>query len=655
MSNALDKLRTKRANANLPPIEPNTETAPQGNYFGNLLRTGAGQGLLLGLGDELEASFRTAASVFTDNPLDYKEIRDEVRKEIKRFQTDNPGVAITSEIVGGLVPTVAAMVTGVGAPAGAANATRLAGLASRVMRAAPVGGAAGYGYSESESLGGQALDAGTGAITAVAASEALRAVAVGAGAGIQATQTALRNKFGNDYAGKVTEFLNKLRKRTGKTIDETVDDVRNGGVMAEDDALPASLRGIASEGGEAAGDLKLAAKARVDQTMAQAREEVRNALAPGVTGTNVAVAQKRANQELKDYQGDEYGRIYGEAGKLAEPVKQKMFGQLRVNTRLRRSMEELYEAEAGNNPNLKPLFGDVVDPKTGKTSFEFIREPTLKDAEQVRRILKEMESNKYAGANPSSAIAEELGKSERDLRIPLDRASPRLAVNRENYSAREAFNAAFKLGKQSQGASNDDLGNILDDLNPDEIKAFRAGYYQTVKRALSDRKGSFPAQAGGLDRSKSGPNEIMKTILPEESADSVIASLGRAGRAQQNNAKIKPANDSMTQFVEEATNEMGTVGKVAAVSEAVSMPSPGNVSRAAAAIIPENLGLNEQQKQTVVKILFSEDPDLVRAALTDETAFGVLNKKVVAIAKSLVQASDNIVKRQVPAGLVENF
>ena len=655
MSNALDKLRTKRANANLPPIEPNTETAPQGNYFGNLLRTGAGQGLLLGLGDELEASFRTAASVFTDNPLDYKEIRDEVRKEIKRFQADNPGVAITSEIVGGLVPTIAAMVTGVGAPAGAANATRLAGLASRVMRAAPVGGAAGYGYSESESLGGQALDAGTGAITAVAASEALRAVAVGAGAGIQAIQTALRNKFGNDYAGKVTEYLNKLRKRTGKTIDETVDDVRNGGVMAEDDALPASLRGIASEGGEAAGDLKLAAKARVDQTMAQAREEVRNALAPGVTGTNVAVAQKRANQELKDYQGDEYGAIYADAPKLAEPVKQKMFGQLRVNTRLRRSMEELYEAEAGNNPNLKPLFGDVVDPKTGKTSFEFIREPTLKDAEQVRRILKEMESNKYAGANPSSAIAEELGKSERDLRIPLDRASPRLAVNRENYSAREAFNAAFKLGKQSQGASSDDLANILDDLNPDEIKAFRAGYYQTVKRALSDRKGSFPAQAGGLDRSKSGPNEIMKTILPEESADSVIASLGRAGRAQQNNTAIKPAGNSMTQFTEEAANEMGTVGKVAAVSEAVSMPSPGNVSRAAAAIIPENLGLNEQQKQSVVKILFSEDPDLVRAALTDETAFGVLNKKVVAIAKSVVQASDNIVKRQVPAGLVENF
>ena len=628
---------------------------PQGNYAGNLLRTAGGQGFLLGLGDELEASFRTAASQFTDDPLDYKTIRDEVRKEIKRFQAENPKVAITSEIVGGLVPTVAAMVTGIGAPAGAANATRLAGLVSRTMRAAPVGATAGYGYSESESLGGQGIDAATGAITAVAASEALRAVALGVGIGYQAIQTALRNKFGNDYAGKVTEYLNKLRARTGKSIDETVEDVRNGGVMAEDSQLGGSLRVIASKGGDASGDLKLAAKARVDQTMAQANEDVRGALAPGVTGTNVAVAQKRANQELKDYQGSEYGAIYGEAGKLAEPVKQKMFGQLAVNARLRRAMEELFEAEKTNNPAAKPLFGNKVDPDTGEQYFSFMREPTLKDAEQVRRVLKEMEANKYAGSSPSPAIAVELGDAERVLKEAIDKASPRLAINRNNYSARESFNKAFQLGKLSKGKSADDLANILDDLTPDEIVAFRAGYYQTIRRKLTDNKGSFPAQAGGLDRSKSGPNEIMKTILPEETADSVIDSLARAGRAQANNTIIKPAGQSITGFAEDAGKEMSTVGKVAAVSEAVSMPTPGNVSRAAAAIIPEDLGLNDQQKRKIVEILFSEDPDLVRRALTDETAFGVLNQKVVAIANSLVQGADNIVKRQVPAGLVENL
>lgn len=655
MSKALEELRRKKAIENLPSNESNTEMAPQGNYFGNLLRTGGGQGFLLGLGDELEAGFKSAASQLTDNPRDYKQIRDEVRKEIKRFQAENPGVAITSEVVGGLVPTIAAMVTGAGAPAAAANAAKIAALGNRAMRAAPVGAAAGYGYSESDTTAGQTLDAGVGAISAVAASEALRAVAISAGSGYQALQTALRNKFGNQYAGKVTEFLNNLRARTGKSIDETVEDVRNGGVMAEDDALPASLRGIASEGGDAAGDLKLAAKARVDQTLAQANKEVRDALAPGVTGANVKIAQKRANQKLADYQGDEYSAIYGEAGELAEPVKQRMRGQLAVNASLRRSMEKLFEAQKTNDFSAKPLFGNKVDPDTGEQYFDFMRKPTLKDAEQVRRALKELEANEYASKSPNTEAARELGEAEDVLKQAIDKASPRLAINRANYSARVGFNKAFELGKSSHGKSRDELADILDDLTPDEITAFRSGYYLTVRRNLSDKKGSFPAQAGGLDRSKSGPNEIMQTILPEESADSVIAALGRAGLAQQNNTAIKPTGNAITQFVEEATKEMGTVGKVAAVSEAVSMPTPGNVSRAAAAIIPEDFGLNDQQKRKIVEILFSEDPDLVRRALTDETAFGVLNQKVVAIAGSLMQGADNIVKRQVPAGLIESL
>jgi len=632
-----------------------TPKEPQGSYAGNLVRTFAGQGFGLGLGDEIEGAINSGLSQFSDNPKTYQQARGIARSKVKQFQADNPGVAITSEIIGGLVPTIAAMLTGVGAPAAAGNATRLAALGNRVMRAAPVGAAAGYGYSESESLGGQATDASVGAISAVAASEALRQVVKGGAVGYNAVQTALRNKFGNEYAGKVTEYLNKLRKRTGKTIDETVDDVRNGGVMAEDDALPASLRGIASEGGEAAGDIKTAASARVDQTMNAANREVKGALAPGIADENVTLAQKKANRELKAYQGEEYQDTYRGGGGITEAARQKLFEKLSANSRLRRNLDELHEAEKTKNPSAQPLFGQKMDPDSGEPYFDFIREPTLKDAEYVRRLLKEMEDNKYVGSKPSTTIAEELGEAEQILRTAIDKASPRLKTNRANYSAREAFDSAFQLGKKSHSLSGDDLANILDDLDADEIKAFRAGYYTSVRRKLTDKKGSFPAQAGGLERSNSGPYQAMRVMLPEDQADNTIDALARAGRAQQNNTAIKPAGNSMTQFVEEATNEMGTVGKVAALSEAVSFPTPGNVSRAAAAIIPEDLGLNDQQKRTIVKILFSEDPDLVRAALTDKTAFGVLNQKVVAIAGRIMQGADSVVKRQVPAGLVENF
>ena len=58
MSNALEELRKKKANANLPPIEPVTE-ASQGSYAGNLLRTFGGQGFGLGLGDEIEGAINS--------------------------------------------------------------------------------------------------------------------------------------------------------------------------------------------------------------------------------------------------------------------------------------------------------------------------------------------------------------------------------------------------------------------------------------------------------------------------------------------------------------------------------------------------------------------------------------------------------------------
>ena len=74
MSNALDKLRTKRANANLPPMEPVTE-ASQGSYAGNVLRPAVGQGFGLGLGDEIEGAINTGLSPFSDNPQTYNQAR----------------------------------------------------------------------------------------------------------------------------------------------------------------------------------------------------------------------------------------------------------------------------------------------------------------------------------------------------------------------------------------------------------------------------------------------------------------------------------------------------------------------------------------------------------------------------------------------------
>ena len=68
----------------------------------------------------------------------------------------------------------------------------------------------------------------------------------------------------------------------------------------------------------------------------------------------------------------------------------------------------------------------------------------------------------------------------------------------------------------------------------------------------------------------------------------------------------------------------------------------------------QNLGLNDKQLQSVVKVLFSEDPEFVRRALADNTTAGELNKKIIQIAQNIEIGGQNIVRRQAP-GILEDF
>ena len=68
------------------------------SYLTNLARTGLGQGLLLGFGDEAEAGIR---SLFTDET--YDDALKDARGEIKGFRKENPKAALAAELGGGLL------------------------------------------------------------------------------------------------------------------------------------------------------------------------------------------------------------------------------------------------------------------------------------------------------------------------------------------------------------------------------------------------------------------------------------------------------------------------------------------------------------------------------------------------------------------------
>ena len=108
-----------------------------GEYAKGVTRAALGQGLLFGFGDELEAGLRSGFGLLGD----YGQTVGNIRDDIKDFQKKAPGVSISSEIGGALIPTALATIFTAptlgsgGAAVGAGTAARIAARAPGMARA----------------------------------------------------------------------------------------------------------------------------------------------------------------------------------------------------------------------------------------------------------------------------------------------------------------------------------------------------------------------------------------------------------------------------------------------------------------------------------------------------------------------------------------
>lgn len=148
------------------PLEP--------SFWDNLKGFGraAGQGVALGFGDEITAALRSIGS-----DRSYEDLRQEELQELSKFKERYPGVALTAEIVGGLLVPYGGLARGAMT---AARAAKIGGL---------TGGIYGAGTTEGD-LSDRAVGAASGA-----------ALSAGLGAGLQKVGSAgssyLRRRFGN--------------------------------------------------------------------------------------------------------------------------------------------------------------------------------------------------------------------------------------------------------------------------------------------------------------------------------------------------------------------------------------------------------------------------------------------------------------------------
>ena len=558
------------------------------------------QGWTLGFADELEALVRSSVSTKS-----YKEIRDEIRGKLNAYRKAHPKEALGMELLGALVPTVAAYLTPWPGDEAAAS-FHIAGVSSKILkRGALEGSIAGYATGE-EGMVEDLTRVPGGAFVGTVFSGLTTLALKPAGTLLNAIMTKAREKFGDKGAGQVANKIRELAASTGKSEDDLLKAIANGEILADDPALHDILTTLNN-------DIKVTtpiSSVLINRAKTKSDEAVggmQKSLTPKTTSVKDNVyegyirSDKKAQSHTEDLYADVWKDTPGINGEISDALKDAVAKQ----PDLTKALDEVYRLK-----KMKPLLRII---KTGKNKgqVKFNRKPTLEDAEIIRRAIAEAQDDAFSGKRfMASRLLQDL---ESDLKTKLDNFSDPLRVAREEAAIVFKSREAFKIGRTILGKDADEVAVLLQDLmsggidrsNAEAMKALRAG----VMAQIRDKVRKSPTFFNKASKEGEQLNEIFRRVFPDENIDDVINKVKLAAKTK--NTKTKVLGGSPTSGRETAKMDLGLAASAAS-------GNPSALANIGFKLIGDlNPQLSAKQKNELVGLLLSEDPELIRKALLD--------------------------------------
>jgi hypothetical protein len=566
------------------------------------------QGVSFGFSDEIEAAVRS----IVPGSKSYDSIRDELRTQLSAYKEANPGEALTFELAGALVPSISMMMVPGGQVAGMGN------LGRALTTSALESGLSAIGQSEAQTGKEFVGDVtkGTAAGTVI-------------GTGVELTSGKFgqlgrklidftRAKFGGADTAVQKELL-RLSESTGKTVDEIIADVAEGRIIADNMTLGNAIKSMVNEGGVTRAEILAASGERAARTRGQAMGELRETMTPQQGDPNVIRARRQTQDQLKAEESAAYGQAFESGQNVSAQVADEMLNILQTVPTSRQALKEIYEARS-----IVPLFREMDD-----GSIQFTRAPTLEDAEILRRNVKEQTGARYRAGE--GTMGEALGAKEKSLRGAIDVESPDLAAVRASFAQRAGAQELFELGQKRGLTMNlDELQVLVESLPPEKLDALRAGMMDAINNRAR-RSGTTIRDLANEDRQIGA---ALRVVLPKDQSQSVLQSVERAAEAGEMSKFIQPQAGSPTQALMKES-ELRGAGVSAEDMLRGSQFDPMALIRIIKTAIPSAQGMSDQQMTQVARVLFSEDPKLVEAALKDKTKLSALLKKAETLAQAL--------------------
>jgi len=590
------------------------------------------QGVTLGAADEMEARLRSSVT-----GEDYDKVLAEIRGKMKAYQAQAPLEALGYEALGG-VGSAAALTMASGGTAAPVTGPRMAASVAPLVKALAgtsalggiQGGVTGFMTGEGD-FAARASRVPSSTMMGASIAPVVQAGFMGVGKVTDMALDAARRLAGG-RGGKAAEAeIQRLASETGLTTDEIVQRIANGEIMAENQTLLAAVRGLYTQGGKASTTIQGALSKRPDTLRREALTDMQQKLVSGLNpnfvgprpnNENVLRFYRSTNEEAKSLENKAYEDAWKTGGVIGQDLLVSLKDALQRSPRAIDDINTIYTAQTGK----KPFFSFDKD-----GNIVFAKAPTLEDAEVVRRGIQTSIDSAFTSGK--GGVGSALKPVEFALREAIDTSSPKLGATRAEASQLRSAREAFKDGSTIFNKSADEVQIMMEDManNPGAINAFRAGTMDAIRARMGT--GRAKSMMGLLSNAETKEGAILRTIYPGDELDGILTRIGTAAQSQAAKNKVLGGSDTAASLMQaERTGSTITADDVA---NAVT-GSPMAAFRVVSKMVGEsNKGLSEQDRQRVAQILVSEDPEIVRKALKDESAMAYLQQKIAATMRAL--------------------
>jgi len=422
---------------------------------------------------------------------------------------------------------------------------------------------------------------------------------------------------GNRLPLQVERQIREMAEKSGQSVDDITARVEQGETLA--DIAPTQVSNFVNAAPpRIASQITNSVEERAARIPNAARSNMQYDLAPESSPGNITKWFGSQIDERKSAASAEYDKIFKQGGEPSNSLNLGVQDALQSQKKARKYIDEIFEA-AKLPPIYKMVKGQVV----------LLDDVSLETAEIVRRGLFDLQKIAKSPLKPKGALAKGIGERENDLRKVIDFASPELAATRAKWKQVEDLSEIYEDGTKLLSLPSEKAEILMDKIlksgNKERINALRTGVAFRLK-TQAEKAASRGKQIKEIIDEESGTRIILERLYPDDTAEEAFRQINLAGSVTNTASKVKYDADAAgkSNMMSTLINTAGQAGRSAVTGRLDFLVAP-TLSLASRVLSPmANMSASKLQK--ITDIVVSENPELVKRALTDPKYKQVLIK-----------------------------